>query len=702
MKEEYRMEKKNSEIFRRVIALLLCAAMVMPFVPLTAQGAQPAENVTVITEADTLEADQTLNNSPVLWGVDTQNYFVDGKVIALHGFWAQDIANGTGFNDGVCASWQNFINNELYKKYTAFIMEYVGNNAPTEYQFFVDAIIDGALPTDEAIYQIKAHTDTGFVLLIPTAQLTEANAPTRGDVVSINWYMTDPNAQYDLGTTGPNGGSMGTVSVKDNPAAGVATVDKSQIAGLNANVNLYNYDQNMNTYGNGFNFWAGFWGYGGDIETVDGTGNEDEGATHRFPVASSELDDKGYPQLVVNAETGETLSLGYLFDGSSTRLDGNSTLISTMTNGGGLFQKDADGYYYYDSLLNAAYYDASLGRFVLCDNLAVRPWYGSGQGADSYFDKTANAWLPVPPGGFVESYGNFLPFNKVTADNITLDVTYAKFAEDGSYNYVIDDTAGVCQTIYPVGSLEYMGLKSYAANKLLTGTKGMSEKAYNEIAEHALDSVGHTITTARLEDVMDMWFGMTVDFEFYMPEGGLVDGKEMTFDFHGDDDVYVYLGIWDETKGEYDYKLVLDIGGVHEARSGLINFATGAVTDYPPKKEGAAPASTTLKEIFGLEGDTFADYTKLSLKFFYMERGGNISYCRLRFNIPTLPDKSLSPRSSPTHPAPPLSPPAPISSGWFTRRIPRCPISSTAPAIPFWKRVWRSATAPSSLMASSL
>lgn len=41
-------------------------------------------------------------------------------------------------------------------------------------------------------------------------------------------------------------------------------------------------------------------------------------------------------------------------------------------------------------------------------------------------------------------------------------------------------------------------------------------------------------------------------------------------------------------------------------------------------------------------GETFADYTKHTLKFFYLERGGNVSYCYLRFNMPTLPDKSLT------------------------------------------------------------
>lgn len=60
-------------------------------------------------------------------------------------------------------------------------------------------------------------------------------------------------------------------------------------------------------------------------------------------------------------------------------------------------------------------------------------------------------------------------------------------------------------------------------------------------------------------------FGMTVQFAFYMPADGQVNGQDMTFTFSGDDDVWVFI----------DNKLVLDIGGIHGAIGGNINFADG-------------------------------------------------------------------------------------------------------------------------------
>ena len=153
------------------------------------------------------------------------------------------------------------------------------------------------------------------------------------------------------------------------------------------------------------------------------------------------------------------------------------------------------------------------------------------------------------------------------------------------------------------------------------------------------DNEWNAVTAYELKDdkTLDLWFGMTIEFEFYMPKDGKVNEEDMVFEFFGDDDVFVYI----------DNTLVLDIGGIHAAHEGSINFATGVVKDHPSSMNDDTKYLTparerTLKEIFDLSGDTFDDYTKHTLKFFYLERGANISYCKIKFNLPTLPDNSIT------------------------------------------------------------
>lgn len=119
-------------------------------------------------------------------------------------------------------------------------------------------------------------------------------------------------------------------------------------------------------------------------------------------------------------------------------------------------------------------------------------------------------------------------------------------------------------------------------------------------------------------------FGMMISFEFLQPKDGKINGQDMVFSFSGDDDVWVFI----------DDKLVLDLGGVHDRAKGSINFANGNVK----VNEQLNP---TLKSIFNINSNTFADYTSHSLKFFYMERGRGDSNCSLKFNLPPRPTNSI-------------------------------------------------------------
>lgn len=84
-------------------------------------------------------------------------------------------------------------------------------------------------------------------------------------------------------------------------------------------------------------------------------------------------------------------------------------------------------------------------------------------------------------------------------------------------------------------------------------------------------------------------FGVRLDIDFRVPKGGKLadgaDGKDVTFNFTGDDDIWVYIG---EDSTGANAELALDLGGDHKEASGSINFNTMKATaddvfaDYSP------------------------------------------------------------------------------------------------------------------------
>lgn len=126
-------------------------------------------------------------------------------------------------------------------------------------------------------------------------------------------------------------------------------------------------------------------------------------------------------------------------------------------------------------------------------------------------------------------------------------------------------------------------------------------------------------------------FGMNLGADFYMPKDGKVNNRDMVFDFTGDDDVWVFI----------DGVLVLDLGGIHDASHGSIDFATGAIT-YDTTPYHGQPAGT-ISQAFDNAGKTWdsTPYKTHHLSFFYLERGDGGSNCKIRFNLPVKPSKAI-------------------------------------------------------------
>ena len=335
-------------------------------------------------------------------------------------------------------------------------------------------------------------------------------------------------------------------------------------------------------------------------------------------------------------------SLQYLFKSS-----GDNGEVKEYDNVNKLFSEDAfnkTGYYEYNCFQNYAYLNQSKKNDYKGYDFDVYNQIGTPLTAGYYGKNPRNDTSAF-------QRGNFMPFNDLYEHN-----------EDGTIKE--------------------------GTQKFSTFTNefdGNDDPLRDSERQSDREQAGRKIY--KTQGITDYFFGMQMDMDFIQPEGGVVPEKNngkltgkntnMIYDFNGDDDLWIFI----------DNVLTLDIGGIHGACHGSIDFATGEVIyrsweggnndqnfykDYKKKvlkdgfyyQESDKTYRTTIYQCFknankfpdGSDWDdgkvdqyfvkkningkeqyaTLKDLTKHHLSMFYMERGAGASDLQMRFNITSI------------------------------------------------------------------
>ena len=213
---------------------------------------------------------------------------------------------------------------------------------------------------------------------------------------------------------------------------------------------------------------------------------------------------------------------------------------------------------------------------------------------------------------------------------------YAYLEDDG--NFTVYDALG---TPSNENYLWYKRGNFMPYNSINVNSVSTNKNRYDENGHDLSDSdPAYDKTLYKTQGDNDYYFGMYVEADFNQPSNGkLTNGSDVVYEFNGDDDLWVYV----------DGVLMLDIGGIHDAHSGSINFATGDIT-YDSvsgttikaqfKAAGVFPDGSPwddsrVSEFFN--GNTLKYISSHNFKMFYMERGAGASNLKMKFNLEVIP-----------------------------------------------------------------
>lgn len=191
-----------------------------------------------------------------------------------------------------------------------------------------------------------------------------------------------------------------------------------------------------------------------------------------------------------------------------------------------------------------------------------------------YFDAEALSTAKYNDAKVANVYKSSFPFRTTTdPEGVTTYEFISKNAKDNIYF----TWNGLTPT-----KINYGTGKQYGVQDALTNFGG-TENGYGVFP---FNNTQNTSAGKGTNDNLDYGFGIRLDIDFRVPKDGLLaDNKPATFNFSGDDDLWVYIG---EDSTGADAELALDLGGDHKEASGSIDFnkmqatADDVFADYSP------------------------------------------------------------------------------------------------------------------------
>ena len=321
-----------------------------------------------------------------------------------------------------------------------------------------------------------------------------------------------------------------------------------------------------------------------------------------------------FPDILTNSghNLGELFSDSYIKGGSDNKYQFNNLFLQSVY--------DETGFYKYSCFENYAYLPSGSTDFTVYEQIGTP----SNRVNDQYNSTNDNF-----------GRGQFMPYNPIGSS-----MEYRLNLRDPDLGDISSSDPRYAERVYyienesaPSGTYNVDSVPDYVNNYNSTMSDSNNPETY-----------------------ANYFFGMTMEAKFTQNPGGIAEnGDPMVYEFNGDDDLWIYI----------DGVLVLDLGGVHDAFRGKINFQNGKVTSNAAngqdtyikqmfKEAGRFPDGTAWKdsradEYFTNGGKTsdgkligtFKDYSTHDFKMYYMERGASASNLFMQFNLPVLTESQF-------------------------------------------------------------